>query len=277
MNAPLDIARSVSLPTYKFEYSICTLVTRKAEYQEMLTSFLEKGFDEKSCEYLFIDNSEKCTFEAFEGLNHFLQQAQGRYVILCHQDIIVHDHDRNHLDEKIAEIEKKDSNWALLANAGGINFKWIATNLTQGSGNRIKEKRLPLITKTIDENFVIAKNSANLALSHNLKGFHLYGADLCLLADVLGFNSYIIDFNVIHKSDGNADHTFYKLRKEFIKKYEHAFRSRFLATTITRFYISGNWFTAWFYNLQPVKFFVRQYYKIFLHKKRYVLKDKAKD
>jgi hypothetical protein len=274
MSTALNLARSISLPVYEYEYSICTLVTRKAEYEEMLDSFLNKGFDEKSCEYLFIDNSESRKFEAYKGLNQFLQQAKGKYIILCHQDIIIHDHDRNHLSERILEIEKSDSNWAILANAGGVNFKWIATNLTQGSGNIIKEKKLPLRTKTVDENFIIVKNSANLALSHNLSGFHLYGPDLCLIADVLGFNTYVIDFNIIHKSNGNPDESFYRLRREFIKKYNHAFRSRFMTTTITRYYLSGNWFTALFYNLQPIKFLVRQYYKAFKPKKLYVLEVK---
>ncbi|WP_124558164.1 hypothetical protein [Pedobacter sp. KBW01] len=240
----------------------------------MLDSFLQKGFDEKSCEYLFIDNTEGSGFEAFKGLNQFLQQAKGKYIILCHQDIIIHDHDRKHLSERILEIEQNDPNWAILANAGGINLKWIATNITQGSGKVIKEPKLPLKTKTVDENFMVVKNSANLALSHNLSGFHMYGPDLCLIADVLGFNAYVIDFNIIHKSNGNPDESFRRLRKAFIKKYNHAFRGRFMTTTITRYYLSGNWFTAWFYNLQPIKFFVRQYYKAFKPKKLYVLEVK---
>lgn len=274
MNDALDIARAVSPPVYDYEFSICTLVTRKEEYREMLESFLNKGFDKNTCEYLYIDNSTSSMFDAYTGLNHFLQYAKGKYIILCHQDILVHDHDRKHLADRIAEIESMDADWAILANAGGVNFKWIATNLTQGNGNRIKEKRLPLQTKTIDENFILVKNSANLALSHDLSGFHMYGPDLCLMADILGFKSYVIDFNITHKSDGNADASFYKGRAAFMKKYDHALRGRFMATTITRFYISGNWFTALVYNFMPVKFFVRQYYKLFLHKKRYVLKEK---
>src|SRR5690606_550290 len=123
---------------------------------------------------------------------------------------------------RILEIESADKNWGILANAGGINFKWIATNLTQGSGNRIKEKRLPLRTKTVDENFIVVKRDANLALSNNLSGFHMYGADLCMIADILGFNSYIIDFNIIHKSDGNANKSFYDNKKAFIEKYNRA-------------------------------------------------------
>jgi len=277
MDTALNLARSISSSVYEYEYSICTLVTRRAEYEEMLNSFLNKGFDKKSCEYLFIDNSAHCKFDAFKGLNQFLQQAKGKYIILCHQDIIIHDHDRNHLTHRIIEIEQNDPNWAILANAGGINFKWIATHLTQGSGNVIYEKKLPLQTKTVDENFMIVKNEANLALSHNLSGFHLYGPDLCLVADFLGFNAYIIDFNIIHKSNGNPDESFYRLRKTFIKKYNHALRARFMTTTITRYYLSGNFFWAWFCNLQPIKFLVRQYYKAFKPKKLYVLEINKDD
>lgn len=271
MNKIIDISKSIKYQEYLFEFSICTLVTRKQEYEEMLQSFIDKGFSKDSCEYLYINNSETCTFDAYKGLNEFLQQAQGKYIIICHQDVIIHDHDRTHLKERIKEIENTDPNWAILANAGGINFKWIATNLTQGSGNVIKEKQLPLRTKTVDENFILVKNSANLALSNNLSGFHMYGADLCLIADILGFNSYIIEFNIIHKSDGNVDKEFYKNRKEFIEKYNKALRSRFLTTTITRFYLSGNWFTSRFYNLRPIKFLVRQFYKFFKLKHIYIL------
>lgn len=277
MKETIDISKSISCQNEEYLFSICTLVTRKEEYLEMLGSFLKKGFTTDICEYLYIDNSETRKFDAYKGLNKFLQQARGKYIILCHQDILIHDHDKDHLIERILEIENADKNWGILANAGGINFKWIATNLTQCSGNRIKEKRLPLKTKTVDENFIIVKKDANLALSNDLSGFHMYGADLCLIADILGFNSYIIDFNLIHKSDGNADQSFYDSKKAFVIKYNRALRGRYLATTITRVYISGSNLPRFFLNLMPVKFIVRQYYKFFMHKKRYVLPIKRCD
>lgn len=270
----MNISTILNKTIHEFEFSICTLVTRKQEYKEMLDSFIAKGFDQKTCEYLYIDNSECCTFDAYKGLNLFLQKAKGKYIILCHQDIIIHDDNRTHLVNKIEEIEEADKNWAILANAGGINFKWLGITLTTSSGRVFKEKNLPLLTKTVDENFIVVKNNANLALSNNLSGFHMYGTDLCLIADILGFNAYVIDFKIIHKSDGNADQTFYKSKKELMQKYNHAFRGRFMATTITRFYISGNWLTSRLYNFLPIKFLVRQYYKVFLGKKRYLLKLK---
>jgi hypothetical protein len=274
MENALISPKSISKPVYEFEFSICTLVTRKSEYEEMLQSFLDKGFTTTECEFLYIDNTTGCKYEAFEGLNLFLHQAKGKYIIICHQDILLIDDDKNQLLKCITEINHLDPNWAILANAGGVNFKWIATHLTQKNGKKISEKRLPLLTKTVDENFIVVKNNANLALSHNLKGFHLYGTDICLIADVLGYTSYVINFNLLHKSNGNPDANFYTLKKALMKKYSNAFRSRFLATTITRFYISGNLTLQTVVNFPLILFFVRQYYKHIWHKKHYVPNQK---
>lgn len=269
-----EIAKNINTTEYIYEYSVCTLVTKLDEYQEMLQSFLENGFDKETCEYLYIDNTGNSGIDAYKGLNIFLQKAKGRYIIICHQDILISEHNRNDLTKRITEIENADKNWAILGNAGGVNFKWIATNITQGSGRKILEEKLPLLTQTVDENFMVIKNSANLALSNNLTGFHMYGPDISLIADILGFTCYVIDFLIIHKSNGNAGKDFKRSRKHFLRKYNNALRGRFMSTTITRFYIGRNWLRALLFNFQPVKFFVRQYFKAFLRKGRYVLKVK---
>ena len=255
-----------------FEFSICTLVTRKQEYDEMMQSFVNKGFTSKFCEYLHIDNSDITTFDAYQGLNVFLQKAKGKYIILCHQDIILHDNDINDLSTMIADVEQKDSKWAVLANAGGINLKWIATHITQNSGRVIAESHLPLQVKTVDENFIVVKNSANLALSHNLKGFHFYGTDLCLIADILGFNSYVIGFNLTHKSNGKIDKSFFDSKRSIKSKYAHALRIRFVTTTFSRICFTGNAVQYYIYNSGFILFFVRQYYKFFTNKKDYQLR-----
>jgi hypothetical protein len=257
---------------FEYEFSVCTLVTNSDEYREMVESFFNAGFAENICEYIYIDNSVQNTFEAYAGLNRFLQEAKGKYIILCHQDILLHGHNLNDLRQRIEEIESLDPKWAILANAGGINLKYTAMHLIQGTGNVLHEKLLPLKTETVDENFILVKNEANLAFSADLQGFHLYGTDLCFIADILGYNSYIIDFKLVHKSDGNADKRFYELKKKFIKKYNRALRSRFVGTTITRFYISGNKLLNILGNTGIVLFIARQYYKIFNTKKRYYKK-----
>jgi len=267
----LNISKQITDLEDQYDFSICTLVTRENEYSEMIESFVEKGFTKDRCEYLHINNSSGKGLDAYKGLNLFLQTAKGKYIIICHQDILLLEHGYEHLTQKISEINLLDENWGILANAGGLNYKWVAVNITTGKGRVFKEAELPLKCSTIDENFFIVKKSANIALSNNLKGFHMYGTDICLIADILGYSSYVIDFHLLHKSDGNADAVFYQNKKQLIDKYNHAFRSRYMATTCTKLFISGSSATYWFFNSKLVKFFVRKYNKFFKKRDKYYL------
>lgn len=260
---------------FAFEFSVCTLVTNLAEYNEMLASFTESGFTAAICEFLYIDNSKQNTYEAFEGLNRFLREAKGKYIILCHQDILINYHNIDDLRARIAEIDNADSRWALIGNSGAINLKYTVMNVIQGNGNMLIDEYLPMKAITLDEDFIIVKSTANLALSADLRGFHMYGTDICLIAETLGYTAYTIDFKLTHKSDGNADEKFYTLKKDLIKKYRKAFRSRFVGTTITRFYISGTRLFNFLGNTGPVLFFVRQYYKAFKRQEHYQVKPKT--
>lgn len=255
--------------SFRFRYTICTLVSKPDEYQEMFDSFIKAGFSPDICEYLCIDNSTSNKYDAFAGINRFLREAKGKYIILCHQDLILHHHRIEELDARIAEIDDLDPQWAVLSNAGGINLKYVGMHLTQNCGNDLREEHLPLRVRTVDENFMLVKNECNLALSNDLSGFHMYGTDICLIADTLGFNAYMIDFRLTHKSNGNVDHHFYKVREQLMQKYRRAFRGRFMSTTITRFYLSGNRIGYFLSNSGPVMFLVRQYYKFFKTQKRY--------
>jgi len=247
----------------EFEFSICTLVTGMAEYLEMRESFIAKGFTTDICEYLYIDNIGQNSFEAYAGLNRFLKEAKGRYIILCHQDILLKDHGIADLQLRISEMDQIDPNWGAIGNAGSINIKYRSVHIIQTSGKSNTEQYLPMRVQTLDENFIVVKNSANLALSANLGGFHFYGADICIVADVLGYNSYVVDFMLIHKSEGNDDERYYELKRKMIQKYRHAFRSRFMGTTVTRYYLSGSRLQSALGNTRLVLFLARQFYKLF--------------
>lgn len=261
---------------YPFLFSICTLVTDHQEYSEMKASCLAAGFGEEDCEYLIIDNSNGNSIDAYKGLNLFLQKAQGKYIIICHQDIIMHDDKRDVLEERIKELDSKDPMWGVIGNAGGVNLKYQVQYLTRGTtGETIKEKHAPIRVMSVDENFILVKKEANLSLSVDLKGFHMYGADLCTIADILGYRSYVVAFNLTHKSDGKIDKSFLKSRKCFIKKYGRAFRPRFMSTTATRLYVDASLWKLSLFNTIPVLFMARQYYKLFKVKKNYSIKHKV--
>ena len=244
---------------YGYQYSICTLVTDDTQYREMMQSFIEAGFDTTLCEFLIADNTQENEFDAYRAINRFLQEAQGEYIIICHQDILIN-YDQEHvLKQRIAELDGLDSRWGIAGNAGAINLYRIAMVITE-KGKLIRKGKFPSRVISLDENFLLVKAEANLAVSADISGFHLYGTDLCLLADCTGWNSYVIDFHLTHKSSGKMDPTFYEISEQLQKKYRRFFRGRYMKTTITRFYLGSKWI-SWFMNLSFIKSIVRLYYK----------------
>ncbi|HEX8380426.1 MAG TPA: hypothetical protein VF619_07755 [Allosphingosinicella sp.] len=223
----------------RVRYSICTLVTDLGEYAEMVQSFREHGFGGADCEFLYLDNSESNAFDAFAGYNLFLTEAAGDYVILCHQDILLLEQGRPALEERLAELDELDPAWGLCGNAGGAETGKLALRISDPHGTDQAIGPFPARAAALDENFIVARRDANLAVSHDMQGFHLYGADLCIVADMLGRSAYVIDFHLRHKSAGNTDARFYAARREAIAKYRRAFRTRWVRTTCTTFLVSG--------------------------------------
>jgi hypothetical protein len=225
---------------YKYIFSICTLVTRKNEYQEMLETFYKKGFTDENCEFLYIDNSAVNKADGYSGLNKFLAQSKGKYTIVCHQDIRLEFDDIDRLKECIEEIDELDQNWAVLGNAGAsCDFSMRSIRITDPHGSDKSTSEFPAKVDSLDENFLVIKNGLNIGLSRDLSGFHFYGTDLCLQSSLRGYNSYVINFHLHHLSPGNIDNYFNSCKKDLIKKYEYALRPRFVQTSCTYMHISG--------------------------------------
>jgi hypothetical protein len=226
----------------------------------MVASFINAGFTTDCCEYLYADNTQQNGYDAYLAFNHFLQIAKGRYIIVCHQDVEAIYDDKAVLLQRIAEVDAADPSWALLGNAGGINLKFKAIRITHGSSKECIVKGCPFPRKvsTLDENFILVKNEANLFVSSNLKGFHLYGSDICQIAFFKGHTAYVIDFHLYHHSTGNIDPSFAQMKQAFALKYTAALRGRYIhVPAVYRFYVSGNRFVNVLMNTFIVKTFVR--------------------
>lgn len=223
-----------------FVYSICTLVTDFAEYREMCQTFLQSGFGEYDCEYLFIDNTLGNKLDGFAGLNFFLNNARGQFIILCHQDVRVIYDDRTKMDAIIGNLSQTDPSWGVFGNCGGIRPGRCAIRITDPHGADQKEGRLPAKVTSLDENFIVARRDANLAVSRDLSGFHLYGTDLCLIADILGWSAYVVDFHLQHLSIGVKGATFAPLREQMIGRYRHKLSDRLVKTPSTIMYLSSS-------------------------------------
>jgi hypothetical protein len=222
-------------------YSICTLVTRPLEYQQMYDGFVNHGFSPEDTEYLWVDNSVHSKMDAYAAYNAFLIQAKSPYIILCHQDIQLLQDDRKRLDQIISELNRLDPHWGLFGNSGPRLDGIFAARITDPHvPDRTLGGPLPARVVNLDENFIVVRRSANLALSHNLCGFHLYGPDLCLVAEILGVHAYVVDFHLHHKSGGCHSKSYYQSRTAFRKKYDRVFRPRWIQIpTLRPVFLSG--------------------------------------
>lgn len=215
----------------ELQFSVCTIVTNLVEFEEMKTSFEKCGFDQ-NCEYLVADNTKGNQFDAYTAINRFLKEAKGEFIIISHQDVRCIDQS-SVLIRILQELSVKDPQWAVCGNAGAAGYHLDVRYIVNG-GKTITHENLPARVLALDENLLIIRRSANLVVSSDLSGFHFYAADLCLLADYLGYHCYVIPFMVEHLSLGNLkDLALHKNR--FLDKYGYKLRSRFIQTPSTKF------------------------------------------
>lgn len=247
------------LPSYQLKYSICTLVTDLVEYEEMKNSFLQNGFND--CEFLIADNSKGNQFNAYQAIRKFYTTAQGQYLIICHQDIIIKSK-VSQLEQCLTVLNNKHPLWAIAGNAGGKHIKGVVKNLINHDNSISTYTPLPVRVYSVDENFIVVDKQKFSSISNDMTGFHFYGTDMCLLADIQGYESYVIDFMLHHKSSGNFNADFFEQKNKFQTKYTRALRGRFIESTCARLFLSGNKLKNYFYNSTFVFFCVKTFYKL---------------
>lgn len=193
-------------------FSLCTLVTRPAEYAAMRGSFVSGGFDETCCEYLQIDNSAGNRLDAYAGLRAMITAAQGKTLILCHQDVRLIEDGAAVLRARLAALP---ADWALAGNAGVTPEGRYAIRISDPHGADQHRGPLPARVVSLDENFLVLRRDAGLLPSAALRGFHLYGTDLCLQARLAGRSAWVVDFHLAHLSPGRVDAGFLAEQKAF--------------------------------------------------------------
>jgi hypothetical protein len=103
----------------------------------------------------------------------------------------------------------------------------------------------PVQAVSLDENWLLVKRAANLALSRNLHGFHHYGVELCLNAAILGWSTYVVDFFLRHHSGGTFDATYDKSKLAIALKYRELFRDRGIPLVNGSWLVIAGGFRTW--------------------------------
>lgn len=219
-------------PPSEIAYSFCTLVSRPALYAQMLESLVAAGFTTADCEYLYRDNTAGNAADGYRGLNHMIAEARGRYVVLCHQDLLAVD-PRAQLDGCLAELDTIAPDWGVVGNAGYSADRKKRFRLTDRHRYDDLLGPLPAQVVSLDENFLLIRRDALLGFSHDLSGFHLYGSDLVQQAALRGRSAWVVDFHLEHLGRGTVDHSFEACLTAFAGKYRRALRPRKIRTTVT--------------------------------------------
>lgn len=231
---PIERAGPSLLPGGAVRYTIATLVNRPTMYHEMVASLRSQGFTD-DCEFIHVADPG-C---AYRDLNRLLAAARGEFVILCHQDVRLVDDGRAALDRRLAALDRSAPDWGLAGVAGGIAPGRLALRISDPHGADQRVGALPARVATLDECLIVVRRAARLGFSRDLTGFHLYGADICLVADTLGHSAWVIDFHVQHLSAGRKDASFREAEAAFRAKWSRAVRPRWLQTTCTLLRIGG--------------------------------------
>ena len=237
---------------YPLQFCICTIVTNMEEYNLMKQSFENAGFT-NGCEYIIADNTNGNIFDGYNAIRRFLQESKATYTIIVHQDVRCED-SVECLTTCLTTLNNIDKNWAICGNVGGVGYNNIAYHINN-NGVR-KTDGLPTRVFSLDENFLLIKTEKQLAISDDIKGFHYYGTDLAIIADFLGYNTYVIPFMVQHLSKGNLEDLFLH-KPHFLQQYGNKLHARFVQTSCDKFYLGKSATQNKLYNNSFVFFWIK--------------------
>ena len=196
-------------------FSICTLISDRRKYGDLLASLAKHGFVNEVDEILSIDNIGPNCVDAYRAILDFSTRGTGKYLLIVHQDVIFNQ-PRQALVDAIEKTIRRDPLAAVFGVAGtGMAPFRGSGHFFQGEVEKCWGFRDAGLVQSLDECFLIIRNGHGINVSSNLEGFHFYGTDLCVNASRLGYRCYVIDYPITHLSSGKLDLEYYKARDRF--------------------------------------------------------------
>lgn len=224
----LDLSR-----VYEVDFTICTLISSMSKYSVMLDSFKSHGFVDR-CEYLYVDNSSKNRLDPFQAIRNFSIIASGRYMIVCHDDVILVDDGREDLEREIHGLNTLCSPWSIAGNAGIDELGKAVKYITDPYGTVKDIELMPRCVRSLDENFLIF-NRPFVFPNYKDSGFHHYATDLCLTSRILGASCYVVRFHLKHDSGGSLGLIFYNSRDAFERNWRARLPGRAIRSLCTTY------------------------------------------
>lgn len=216
-------------------FSIITIVNKEDVYQQFKRNLSEqRGLN---YELIKINNDHNQFESAREAYNQALDKCHGEYLIFLHPDIRFLD------NMALYDVLKQIiyiSNLGVAGIAGCpsklVHHKSvILTTIVQDNppyhfGTNISK---PTKVQTLDECFFVIKK-AFLEKHHfsNIKGWHMYAVEQCLIALMNGKENYVVPARIWHMSPGSSENWQYvQTGRELVRRYGKYFPS--INTTMT--------------------------------------------
>ena len=210
--------------------SLITVYNNKEMLDEMLASAeKQKNVD---IDYVMIDNRENTFSSAAEALNYGTTKAIGEVYVYLHQDIELLE---DTALEKIYDFAIDNQN--VLFGVAGVKKRFHKSDelpiLTSMYAGPNKRKYCSLQTSadcfTLDECLIACYQDVMKKVSFNdevCDGWHLYGTDLCLQVGLLpDLKVMVLPMPYVwHKSNGNADKSYYETQDKLAKKYKGKYK-----------------------------------------------------
>jgi hypothetical protein len=141
---------------------------------------------------------------AAEAYNAGIEKATSDVLVLVHQDVYLPKGWIDRVQDALEAIAANDPQWAVAGVWGGKQAREFTGHLYCAGLMRVLGKPIaqPVEVTSLDEVLLVLRKSSGLRFDNRLKGFHMYGTDICLEAKARGLKSYAISAFCVHNTNG---------------------------------------------------------------------------
>ncbi|WP_296639713.1 glycosyltransferase [Roseinatronobacter sp.] len=160
---------------------------------------------------------------AAQAYNTGLDRSAADVVVFLHHDVYLPLGWDALLRQRIAEVEAKDPNWALLG-AFGIAMDTRGYGPVWSSSINFIAGLMPLSpvpVQSFDELLIVMRRGAGLRFDEALTGWHMYGTDIVCQARAKGLGAFSVALPLIHNDgyketlDGNFEAAFRHMARKW--------------------------------------------------------------
>lgn len=160
---------------------------------------------------------------ATAAYNAGLDRTTADVVVFLHHDVYLPLGWDALLQQRIAEVEAMDPDWALLGAYGlGTNNHGYGPVWSSSIGKIAGEiSPIPMPVQAFDELLFVMRRDAGLRFDEGLEGFHMYGTDIVSEARSRGLGAYSVSLPLIHNDGykeelgGDFTRSFFYMRRKW--------------------------------------------------------------